>query len=104
MTIAFDRDALARAHKRLSPFDLHVLVGAALAVDPARFELTGPWAALGQLLGLAPVILRPVLERLAARGFLSGRLDQPDGVHLHLGGILAPPSGLPRNLPLDEGP
>lgn len=104
MTVTLDRGLLARARGRLSPFDFHVLLGLSLSVDPVRRELTGPWDALGQVLGLAPVILRPVLERLAARGFLTGRFDQDDGVHVHLGALLAPRAGLPPNLPLEARP
>lgn len=104
MTITFNRELLARARERLSPFDVHVLLGLALSVDPFRHELTGPWDALGQMLGLAPVIVRPVLERLKSRGFLTGRLDAPDGVHLHLPHVLAAPTGVPENLPLEEVP
>lgn len=104
MTIAFERGLLARARQRLPPFDFHVLVGLALSADAVRHELTGPWDAVGQYLGLAPVLLRPVLERLAARGFIAGRLDQPDGVHVHLPALLASPPGIPRNLPLEEVP
>jgi hypothetical protein len=104
MTVTFSRELLGRARGRLSPFDFHVLVGLALAVDPVRHELTGPWDALGQVLGLAPVILRPVLERLAARGFLAGRFDAPDGVHVHFAGLIAPRTELPPNLPLEAHP
>ena len=104
MTVTLDRALLSRARQRLPPFDFHVLLGLALSADAVRHELTGPWDALGQLLGLAPVILRPVLERLAARGFLAGRFDQSDGVHVHLPMLVGPTPEIPGNLPLEEAP
>lgn len=104
MTVAFQREALTRAVRRLPPFDAYVLVCLALAADPGRRELTGPWDALGDLLGLEPVLLPPILARLCERGGLRGRVDAPDGVHLHFDGVLAPAPAVPPNLPLEPAP
>lgn len=102
--VTFRRDAFARAQKRLAPFDFWVLCGTALLADPARAELTGPWDALGEALGLAPVLLPPVLGRLRTHGFVRGQADRPEGVHLHFDPLLVATPAVPSNLPLEPAP
>ena len=105
-TLTFRRDAFTRAQKRLAPFDFWVLCGTALLADPARAEFTGPWDALGEALGLVPVLLPPVFQRLRCQGFVRGQTDRPEGAHLHFDPILAlaPAPSIPPNLPLEPSP
>lgn len=101
MTVAFERELLRRAVRRLPPFDLHILLGLALLTDFARRELTGPWDAIAEALGVPPTFLSTVLLRLQRQGYVRGRVDTPDGIHLHFDHLLGSAPEVPSNLPLE---
>lgn len=101
-TISFVREELLRAARRLSPADLQVLVRLALLAEPVRGSLTSSWEGLTRELDLPRPALDATLERLRGRGYLQGRVDAPDGLHVHLDDLLAVPPLLPENLPFDE--
>lgn len=105
MTVAFAREPFERAVRRLPPFDLQALLGLALLADPAGRGLTGAWDAVAGALGTSPLLLREILSRLHAQGYVQGRVDAPEGLHLHLGRLLGGDvGGLPPNLPLEPSP
>lgn len=104
MTVAFERELFTRAVRRLPPFDLQTLLGLALLADPTRHELSGPWDAIAENLGVPPLLLPPVLARLQSQGYVRGRVDAPEGVHLHLDHLLCPAASIPLNLPLEHTP
>lgn len=78
MTVAFERELFTRAVRRLPPFDLQTLLGLALLADPMRHELSGPWDAIAENLGVPPLLLPPVLARLQCQGYVRGRVDAPE--------------------------
>lgn len=99
--LTFEREALGRAVERLAPFDLHVLLRLAGLADAVTGTLTAPWDGLVEVVGLPRAVLQSVVERLHRGGFLPGRVDAPDGLHVHLGDLLQLPPRLPSNLPLE---
>lgn len=101
MTITFDRDVLTKVVRQMPPFDVFVLVGLALAADPVHLQLSISWDQLGDRLGLTPALLHAVLERLCGRGFVKGRIDRSEGVHIHLDTLLVGPGKVPPNLPFE---
>lgn len=95
------RTELRRALGRLPPFDLVALLTVSLLADPTTGSLTASWDAFAGEVGLTPALLQPVIERLHRLGFLVGRVDAPDGFHVHVDGLLQIPPSVPLNLPLE---
>lgn len=96
------RAELRRAVGRLPSFDLVVLLTIALLADPVTGNFTATWDGLAEHVGVPRSHLPPVLQRLADRGLVVGRVDAPEGLHVHLDGLLVLPPALPPNLPLDQ--
>lgn len=104
-TITFDREKLARAAVRLSPFDLAILVHLALRATPATALLWMSPSRLAEDLAMPEPLVMNAMQRVFSAGFGESRPDNRVAYRLiDFGDLLQKVGAPPPNLPVDPRP